>query len=210
MSRSWLVLERYALGECDPTETRVVEETLAADPQARAILAAIRSDARPLPPLTAPTDRPPRRPRWVWGLAPLALAAAALVAVVVNPWEDRPDHPPDRVKGGDLALTLVRLRDGVQTAAPAEVAAGDRLALRLTCPPGPTAVDVVVVHGGEVGFPIPAAVVECGNQVPVPGAFSVDGAGRLVVCVAVGDLPGRELLAEDPWAADRCVETVVR
>lgn len=191
MRASWLVLERYALGECDPDEARAVESQLVADPEIRAMFVAIRGDRRVPPPLPIPHRRRPLL------AAVVLLAAVALVAVGLQ-------RPDGAVKGGDLALELVGVRDGLATPL-SDVTVGDSVGLRLTCPPGRTDVDVVVFHGGEVAFPFDAVSVPCGNRVPIPGAFSVDRPGRLDVCVAVGALPSRAILATGPSAADVCV-----
>ena len=197
MSGSWLGLERYALGECAPEEAAAIEVLLRSDPDARAILDAIRTDDRALPPL--PTPLPRRRSPLRTATAVLLLAAVVLLAVGL-----RNTGPDGATKGGDLSLELVGLRDGHATPL-ADVGTGDRLGLRLTCPPGRTRIDVVVFHGGEAAFPIAPTTVVCGNGVAVPAAFSIDRPGPLVACVALGELPPREILAEGPSEASVCV-----
>ncbi|MEZ4239711.1 MAG: hypothetical protein R3F59_26855 [Myxococcota bacterium] len=197
MTVSWLRLERYALGEGGPEERAAVEAALRSDPDARAILDAIRTDRRRPPPL-----RPARPARWRLALP---LGALALAGALVSVGLPR-GGPGD--KGGALALELLRVRDGVTTASPETVAVGERLGLRLTCPPGPADIDVVVYHGGTAAFPLPRTTVACGNAVPLPGGFSADAPGLLVACVAV-DPPPRAVLAADRDAADVCVDVMV-
>ena len=116
MTGSWLSLERYALGECDPDEVRRIEAMLVDDPHARTILTAIRADRRVLRPLPMP-----RRRRFLAVGATLLVTAAALLVLI--PRDD------GSVKGGALALELVGLQDGL--AAPlSHAAVGDRLGLR--------------------------------------------------------------------------------
>lgn len=108
-----------------------------------------------------------------------------------------------RVKGGggpgtsdvaaasDVTVTLVRERDGAVTFDPPDLAPGDRWKVQLTCAPTPgTAglpsvwVDVAVVQGKQAGFPIAPALVACGNDVVVPGAFRITG-GAAAICVTL-------------------------
>ena len=97
---SWLLLERYALGELGPDERADVEARLAASEEDRACLAQIRADtsALPLLPLTAPArlrvapagpGSVPRSPaaqsaraRWIATSGALCAAAAALLLVL--------------------------------------------------------------------------------------------------------------------------------
>lgn len=204
MTRSWYALERYALGECQPDEAREIEESLAHDPDTSAILDAIRSDHRSLPPLSIPT--PQRARNRVWSMGIVLLAAAALLVTVSRDTEPAVEG----WKGGDVALEVVRLRDGVQTVTPASVAPGDHLGLRLTCPEGSVDVDIVVFHGDEVAFPLQPATIDCGNHVPLPGAFSVDSPGELVVCATFDGVPTRAQLAADRRASPLCIDLLVR
>jgi hypothetical protein len=192
MSVSWLQAERYAAGELDPAERAAIEAS--DDPAVTAMLASIAADQRPLRRLPAPRRRE-------WWAVPAVLAVAALAML----WQ-RGDGLPNAergVKGGVLAIELVRDRDGrveegAQTALP-----GDRLKVRLTCPAGAPAFDVVVFQAGEASFPLERGTLTCGNRVALPGAFAVDGAAT--VC-AVVDPPDRSALASGLGAAaDRAV-----
>ena len=193
---SWLLLERYQIGEVSAAERRQVEAHLETCTGCQADLDKLVSDDRPLPALPQPE---PARPRWSWTLAGVSAAAAA-IALVVGLWAPwRPPAPsaipPARIqiKGGELALTLIREREGVITQNPTRFAAGDRFRIELTCPPGRTNWDVVVFQADQAYFPYAAAgPVTCGNRVGLPGAFSLTGSGPVTVCATVGDvLPPR-------------------
>lgn len=116
---SWLLLERYALGELAPEERADVEARLAASEVDRACLAQIRADTSELPPLptTAPAAAParlhalpgglaqaapgpqarprPARTRWIALSGALCAAAVALLVVIRT-----------RHTGSELATTL--------------------------------------------------------------------------------------------------------
>ncbi|MEQ1567536.1 MAG: hypothetical protein ABMA64_17980 [Myxococcota bacterium] len=180
MSPSWLTLELYAAGELGADERREVERALAADPVAREMWSVIERDRRPLPAL------PPRATRWTWTWAVGGLAAAAVIAGTLAGGA--------RTKGGELGFELVADRDGVQVVSPSVVRVGDRVGARVTCDATAVEIDVVVTHGGEVGFPFARGPIRCGNAVPIPGAFSFDAPGPATVCLAAGELPPREVL----------------
>lgn len=187
---SWLRLERYALGELTGAAADTVRDHLAGCAVCSASLARIEGDTRALPPL--PAVPAPRRfwtwPRLAWsgGL----LAAVAVLVLVLRP--DRGGQVADdapaiaRVKGGtDATIALVRDRGGAITEEAATFAERDRFQVRMTCAaPSPVFVDVVVFQRGEVSFPLPPAQVRCGNDVTLPGAFTITG-GDATVCVAI-------------------------
>lgn len=192
---SWLRLERLALGELAPTAAAEVRAHLAACPACAAALARITDDQRPLPRLLAAVA--PARVRWwrrpaAWcGGAAVVAAAAAAVALVPTAGERaRPGSAAAVVhtKGaGAVAITLVRERGGAIGFDPDDVAPGDRWKIELSCAPGPVAwVDVAVIQGPAIAFPLPAQAVTCGNRVVVPGAFRITG-GAAEVCVAIAE-----------------------
>ncbi len=96
------------------------------------------------------------------------------------------------VKGGELTFTFVR-DDGTHILAAdddddehAVFRDGDRFKVLVTCPPTERAVfDVLVLDEAGVSFPLgqPQAL-ECGNEVPLRGAFRLTGATDEEVCVA--------------------------
>lgn len=190
-SVSWLLLERYQLGEVSAAERVQVEAHLTDCPGCQADLDALTLDDRPLPALPGVTRG---RPRWTWAFAGLAACGLVLtlVAVLWAPWRSATegDIPPARiqVKGGELALTLIRDRVGVTDENPTRYEDGDRFRIELTCPPGAQPWDVVVFQAGRAHFPYAAAgPIACGNRVGLPGAFSLSGPGPVTVCAMVGD-----------------------
>jgi len=216
---SWLELERFALGELDPERRRGIEAALAADPSLRARLASIEADSRPLPslpgladdlPLPADSGEPLPDPdaggevvvlrRWrplLGGAALLAAAAAALVVQLPNTASAEFPAPSTTWKGGELSLRLDRARAGSVRAGATRFVDGDRIAVRLTCPPGARPWDLAVYQAGEAFFPLDTADdITCGNLVALPGAFLPTGPDALIVCAAVGEAADRGALDE--------------
>jgi hypothetical protein len=192
---SWLTLERYHLGEASGPERAFVEARLADCEHCAAMMARVRGDHRPLPPLPAAEVAAARRQasrRWRLAWFAPALAAAAALLSLPGPSEPPPDAR--RWKGGELAISLVRERGGLEGAE--TYLDGDRFLVRLTCPPGPTGWEVAVYQGGEAAFPLDSgAPLACGNHVPL-GAFAITGPGDALVCAVLGEgRPGREALA---------------
>lgn len=204
---SWLRLERYHLGELTPEEARAVEEAVARNPATLACLEQIRRPVvglRPRPELPVRRENTARAhgrlrlvsgsPRALAALATFA-AAALLVLFVVSRGDPAGGEgvPPARlrVKGGEVALELVRDRRGAITERPGSFTDGDRFKVRLTCPPSlDGAFDVVVLQGKDAFFPLDApAAVACGNLVPLPLAFTLDGTRPTTVCVTWGAQP---------------------
>ncbi|MBK9036926.1 MAG: zf-HC2 domain-containing protein [Myxococcales bacterium] len=192
---SWLRLERLALAELDGATAATVRAHLAACAACAGAFARIIDDARPLPRLVAAATAPApwwRRGPWLGGgLALVTAAAVAVLALRVR--SSAPDAPPAngaRVKGvGVVVVTLVRERGGVVAFDPDDVRDDDRWKVQLTCAPGATTwVDVAVVQGAAVAFPLPAQPIACGNTVAVPGAFRITD-GDADVCVVVAAAP---------------------
>lgn len=176
---SWLRLEQYALGELSGAEREAVRAHVESCEECRRFLRQIEDDRRPLPAL-------PMRRRRPWGLAAVAgLAIAAGVGLVVVPKRDDPQtsRPGShrRVKGGDLAITLVRDRAGRVQRSPSRFREGDRFQAYVTCPPG---AHRLVVEVRQDGIDVLAdGVVSCGNEVPVGPAFALTGRRETAVCV---------------------------
>jgi len=190
---SWLLLERYQLGEVTASERARVETHLEACTRCRADLDRLAADARPLPPLPEPAPAGAHR---FFALAAASAAAAALVLVfsLWAPWRPaaRAEWPPQRiqVKGGELAMTLIRERSGAVIENPASYEDGDRFRIELTCPPGELSWDVVVFQSGRAFFPYePAGSIACGNRVGLPGAFRLSGSAPAVVCALAAAAP---------------------
>lgn len=201
---SWLRLERYHLGELPPEEAEAVERAIRTDPQTRECFERIQPliglNPRPELPFRAEVPAPEsplaarRRLRDAlespWPTLVLAAAAALLLYVTIRP-TTQPDGAPAarfRVKGGDVAIELVRERHGVVMRDPVSFADGDRFKVMLTCPPSMTdTFEVLVIQGKDVSRPLaPLGAVACGNGVPLQGAFSLTGPLPSSVCVAWG------------------------
>jgi hypothetical protein len=204
---SWLRLERYALGELDEGERADIAAHLATCARCRACALQLAGDAaRALPPLPAMAARAvPRARAWFWRPR-FALALVTGLALGVGVWLLRPGQPTTvdgarvvAVKGGDVAVELVRERAGSIAWEPTSFASGDRFKLLLTCaPPLTVHADIVVVQNDGPAFVGEPAQVACGNRVPVPTPFRITGAGAARVCVlldAAGP-PARALLPD--------------
>lgn len=176
---SWLMLERYALGELDERERGDVERALAASSEDRARLDAILGDSTELPPLPVLHERR-LATRWITGLG----LAAALALALVRPFAGVPDQRSvsDGVKGEEIAVVLHSERTGH---APSAFRDGERFKLLVTCPTWmKSRLTVLMFQGRERYQPLlPAQDLPCGNLVPWPGAFTLDGRDDVQVCV---------------------------
>ena len=213
---SWLRLERYHLGELPREEVQVVAAHLASCERCRICLERIESEGPDeLPALPAkPVIRP--RPKWFLQWRTLGFSASVLaVALFVLLRPARHDGRPARVlhtKGGDVALDLVREREGSVAMAPTSFAEQDRFKAFVTCPPPARLfVDLVVVQDRQPSFPGPPATITCGNRVPYPQAFRITGQASAIVCMVVDESgpPSRERLIsaqpEDLRATAACI-----
>jgi hypothetical protein len=191
---SWLLLERYALGELEQDERADVERRLAASSADRACLEAILNDVSELPPLPAvlPRKKPLSRASWL----AIASMAAALALTVLRPFDASPERPtaPDGVKGGEVALTLISERTG---RSPRVFRDGERFKLLVTCPLALSdRLEVVVFQDGQRYRPLaPASDFPCGNEAAWPGAFTLDGASDVDVCVTWGEADDERVCA---------------
>ncbi|MET0287048.1 MAG: hypothetical protein ABW352_21370 [Polyangiales bacterium] len=187
MTVSWLQLERYALGELAGSERDDVERRLAESSADRACLDTILNDTFVMPPLPAP--KPALSPWW-WAVVPLAAA----FALMMIPTSDLPGSPG--VKGGEVAITLLSERTGSTVRGYRD---GERFKLLVTCPPAYSSrLAVVMFQDGQRYQPLAPADLACGNQVPWPGAFTLDGAGEVEVCVTWSDKPARSARELEP------------
>lgn len=194
---SWLTLERYALGELSAEERADVEARLAASPVDRACLEEILQDRSELSlPSPAPAAHVTSLAQARAGrrgsrglLLCAAFAAAAAVLLVVRDQSEDADAPAavayDGVKGSQVTLRLISERQGAE---PTSFAAGERFKAEVSCPAQlGGALRLLVFQAGEVFEPLPApAAFSCGNLVPWPGAFALDGSAPAEVCVYWG------------------------
>jgi len=201
---SWLTLELFHLEELPRDEQRQVSDHLATCPGCRSCLEQIQTDQRALPALPvagaigAEARASQVRRRW-WparrgrlALLSAAAAMAAMLLLLLVPRELEPRIPPQRVaiKGGELAIDLVRERQGTTRLSPTHFAPGDRFKVLATWPPtDPVHAEVVVYQQGVAGFPLSPATLDGGNRQPVPGAFTLSGDQPAVVCLVVGAAP---------------------
>jgi hypothetical protein len=198
---SWLALERFRLRELPPDQRRAVEQHLAACAACAACAAEIDRPIalRPLPP-------PPRitpfgllwKRAWhraasarVW--APTAVAVLLLVFLVARPKPVDDTVAPwlAGVKGDGVTLSLVREREGAINHAATTFTPGDRWMVLVTCPSARVVFwDLAVFEGSRASFPLaPVAPITCGNRVPLPGAFRLDGERGLEVCLLLSGDP---------------------
>jgi Putative zinc-finger len=212
---SWLRLERYALGELDVGQREDIAEHLATCTRCRACADLIAAEVkRELPPLPAGATTPPARPArpvgraWPWWFKPRAhgFALAAALALVAGVFALRPGEHMRvgssrvvAVKGGDVAVELVREHDGSIAWEPTSFSTGDRLKLLVTCaPPLQVHADIVVVQNDGPTFVGVPALLVCGNRVPVPPAFRITdpGAARVCVLLDANGPPSRSVLPD--------------
>jgi hypothetical protein len=205
---SWLLLERFALGELEHAEAQAVSAHLSACPCCQECFASIQAGAlKPLPALdfSRAVDSGPAWPLWftnfwqrpAWVATGLALATAVLMLIVWRPLHDRQNegHLLPALKGGELTLTLVRLRDGVSDENPATFAPGDRFKALVTCDAQePLEWTLVVIQSEEESYPFDdTPPINCGNRIPLPGAFSIDGDDKARICIFVSPLERADL-----------------
>jgi hypothetical protein len=199
---SHLRLERYALQELPAAERAHVDQHLAQCSTCRQCFEALQANEIVLLSLPAALTVSAQRPRVTLpppksnlrriGTIGAMLAAAAVALLVVRStlspdiWA-RP-LPPSSIKGGEIALELVRERDGdTSFDRPHSYRSGDRFQVLVTCPPGaPMHWEAVVFQADEAFFPLsPGAPIACGNHIPLPGAFRLTGHKPTTVCVAL-------------------------
>ena len=188
---SYLRLERYLLDEGSAGEREHVRRHLDQCEVCRGCFEALRSDSVELPALPLPIGRKPLRRR-LWSRVALggslAMAAAALL-MLRTPSPGEPAFPAQGVglKGGELAIELVREHGGDIANDPTRFVGGDRFQVRVSCPPEDAPDwELVVFQDAEQFFPLRAGTLTCGNAVTLPGAFSLTGSAPARVCVVLG------------------------
>lgn len=182
---SWLELELHALGESQRPQE--IDEHLSACDACQEVMRSIDEGVQSMPALEIPAaaSASPRWRTWRWSFA---LAPALLLLFVLLREGSAPSPQGTRSKGGDPSFELIRERDG-QLLQPTHFRPGDRFKLRLSCAGGKRAVDLVVQQAGQLFYPWPATRVSCGNDVVVPGAFSLSGGPARVCLVLSGEEP---------------------
>jgi hypothetical protein len=148
----------------------------------------MRNEVIELPALPVQLPTPTRARTWTWPLGLVAAAAALVLALLPQLSKDsRPPAARVRIKGGELAIALVREHAATLANDPSVFAAGDRFEVRLSCPADlQVHWDVVVFQAGEAFFPLqPEAPLHCANGVTLPGAFELTGSAAASVCVQI-------------------------
>lgn len=196
---SFLRLERYLQGDTDTQERERVGAHLAACDVCRACFDELRQEVVELLPLPAAVRdtgrknaRAKARANRIWPQLTAALAIAAALALWARPRSvESPRLPAARVaiKGGELALEAIREHAGTIAADSRRFAQGDRLQIRVSCPPGPARHwDLVAFQAGQAFFPLlSSAPIACANGVTLPGAFTLDGTSAVDVCVVIAE-----------------------
>jgi hypothetical protein len=179
---SWPRLERHASGAHDAS----IAAHVARCPACKQCLDEIERDVVALRPLAVPAAK--RRP-WIWLALPALAAAAAVLVLVLRP--ERPENIID-VKGvGEVILGVVRERQGAISFDARSYVATDRWKVILTCPPRASAwIEVSVADGITVDHPLAPAQLVCGNEIAVPGAFTITGAKQNRVCATIAATQG--------------------
>jgi len=188
---SWLLLERHALGDLPARQARRVRAHLASCAVCASCAAEAGATSAPVP----GQGGTPRRSWWRryavgWATtATLACAAGGflLMARGREPSVRAPGGTLPGVKGGEVALELVREREGTISHGAERFTPGDRWKALVTCPAGHVLFWDVTVREGQGGptqFPLaPSGPIACGNHVALPGAFRLSGSAPVQVCV---------------------------
>jgi len=189
---SWLRLEQYFLGELDDAGSAAVQAHVRGCAACAECLRRIEADdaSMPLPPPIDVKSSPASNAKvsFLRVLPVVGTLAAAAVALLVVKGRDGIESPnradEQRIKGSEIALTLVR-EDGGRVDEPASFyREGDTFKALVTCPPGMSAGwDLIVYEGGQPTFPLESAHVTCGNDAPFPGAFRIVGHERETICL---------------------------
>ena len=194
---SWLTLERYHLRELPIEESLQVREHLDDCSCCRICLEQIKKDDLvPLPLLAF--EASPQKP-WPWwlrfGSVTTGVGFATATAVLLfffagNPTSKNLAFPPPRItlKGGDMAISLVRERKGSILHNPTTFLPKDRFKVLVTCPP-PMILPwkLVVIQNKQISFPLsPSGPILCSNRVALPSAFRIVGSSPAVICLVLG------------------------
>jgi hypothetical protein len=189
---SFLRLERYLQGDLQERERERVAAHLRECKVCSACFQALREEVIELPALPAPIEQRIKRKTRNW-TGPLTLVAAAAAALIFAwiPKDIRQPAARVHIKGGELAIELVREHAGALANDPLVFAPGDRFEVRLSCPPQQRVYwDVAVFQGRDVYFPLqPEAALSCANGITLPGAFELSGSMPASVCVQIESHP---------------------
>lgn len=120
--------------------------------------------------------------RLIWLLAPLA------VLLVILALRSRDPSGNAGGEGAEPSFVLIR-ENGSRLLAPTHFAPGDRFNVLVSCSAstGTTHADVVISQDSILRYPLAPARISCGNQVPMPGAFYIDGPSPAVACLVLSE-----------------------
>jgi len=193
---SWLRLEMYALGALDAEQRSAIEAHINVCAACAHCLSRIEQP-QVLPTLKLPERAPSLRIRlWQRCVAhwpQLSLGFALASVMLLSIWPKTTKQLPEissrvRVRGGEIAITLLREHQGMVTEDPKVFKQGDRFKVLVTCPPQWNVPwRIIVLQGKEAFQPLPTPTdFRCGNKQSVPGAFTVDGDQSVDVCLMWG------------------------
>ena len=109
-------------------------------------------------------------------------AAAAILVLVAMPREPQIRPAIVAVKGGEMALRIVREHAGPVATELDVFSAGDRFKAVVTCPPGERGHRFIVFQAGEASEPLALSRLACANNVALPGAFSFTTTAPALAC----------------------------
>jgi hypothetical protein len=143
----------------------------------------------------------------------IALASGAAAFLVLTPCE------APQVKGGELALELIRMGPEGQWRTPDRFLNEDRFKVLLTCPPRWRGyADVLAFQGSEATAPLVSQRIDsCGNRRSLPGAFQLTGSAPATICAIFSELepldrsalPDTPNILSDHWVC-RTLESAAR
>jgi hypothetical protein len=206
---SWYALERVAQGHLSAAETNRLLTICTHNPQLNRRLVAIQNDNRSMPPF-APVGhvRKSRHfPLFNWPVPAMALVVTILISgiayLAVQKWFE-PSVPAtnhtgmfhDGVKGGDMALKVIRSRGDITSHRPGTFNETDRFRFYVTTPIDTATshpVEVTVFQGEDVFFPYARRLaLPQGNLRALPGSLRFSGRQPVQICISVGsDIPSR-------------------
>ena len=209
---SWVQMELYHLGELPQKEAAHVAAYLNTTSSPDFMDVYIRNDKRPMPPLQIDALLNSAPSFWSILKKPtmaLAAAAVALLFVLFLPdakQTERSRRPATiRIKGGDLALSITRNREGLITEQPKTYKDGDLFKVRLTSSAiEPLFAELFVYQGDEIFFPYDDVIeIRSGNRISLPKAIELTGENAVQICVFISDsMPSRRTLRNMKLSSD--------
>jgi hypothetical protein len=189
---SFLVLERYLLGDLDVPKRESVRQHLEGCPACATALGELEHDTRAFSLPEAPRES--QLLRFTRTMSPFAgagasLALAAATLLYLRPHEDGEEASLMRSKGAGVVLSLESEDGALEAGTPPAVSPrGSALRAFVTCPANlHVTFQLVVFDDSGASSPIAPASVACGNRVALPGAFRLTGDDTKDICVVWHD-----------------------